>query len=285
MMDHRPPERKRQFYDLIKTATHVLGYKSRMGGILEQRDDGSGHKYRLAEQMADAGMRCVVQEKKLISDMLGRIDRVLEARRNARNDGFALPDRAKIAAELEKFFYGRATVRSPPYGELCGAMPLSRDVIIPNGSFVCAHIDSQSEGEDSSYILAYVIGFDPDAGKYHVVDVDPDAESSVDLEVSPDMIVPMPTSIPSRRAKVTQFPVKTRVLALWAEETWDPDRPSYTTFLYPASVLVAPNWSSGNYQLKYEGDPPTIGFISERFVVKRMKSQTDPDESGSEVID
>ena len=146
----------------------------------------------------------------------------------------------------------------PPFTPLCGAMEFPKDNILPPHSYACVH-----KGEE--YLLAFVIGFDPENVCYHCCDADPVGKEVKEMDVPISELIPMPTSVPSKHLKGTYHPVKTRVLAMWPMQG---EGSQWTSVFYSASVAQVPITSPGTYKLKFDGQPPMYENVPEHMVVK-----------------
>jgi hypothetical protein len=261
-------DRKRQFHDVLKLASDLSHTKDRIESLQAQSDDAATRRHRQIEQLSDTARRSITNERSLIEDALARLDTILAGRRAQAGVSYPLPTIESIREQTQRFFDEKQPIIPAPYAFLCGAIPFPDDQIIPNGSFVCARNPETSESDDAQYILAYVIGFDPEKFTYHVCDADPELTILADIEVPANLVVPMPISVPARRTKSSSHAVRTTVLALWQE-----DGGTWTTVFYRATVVSLPTTSPGCYGLRFEGD--YTAMTPERYVV-RSPTQEQP---------
>jgi hypothetical protein len=261
-------DNKRQFHSLLKRATDIKQYRTKIDSLIAQSDDGSGQKTRSLEQLAELANSVVVTERHYIQEMLRRVDQVIASRKQLQSTDRTIPQVDDVRAELQNFFAAPPPVLQGPYPPLCGAVPLPPDQVIPTRSFVCIQ-------HDADYILGFVLWFDPEACEYHVCDADPMGDVLTELVVPAGGVIPLPVSCPARRSKATMHPVNARVLALW------PDEPTgtWTSVFYPASVLTQPMSSPGWYHLQFDGDEPYFADIPEKYLVLAPPDAPPPPEA------
>lgn len=254
---------KQQLRSLVKLVMQVHESCAAAHSLRLTKFDDTSHQHRKMARLVDSTVRSGHHSKSLIQEALERIDHTLRARKEAASQGAAVPAVSDLREAVNVFFCEAQPILPSPYPPLCGALPFPDDEIIPRGSFACAVNPNIPLGDDGHYFLAYVFGFDPEKLCYHVCDADPELEEPAIIEVSRDELVPMPTSVPARRGKMTSYPLKSQVLSLWFEET-----AGWTTVFYTATVTNVPTTSPGFYGLLFEGDPPYMSTIPERFVVR-----------------
>lgn len=126
-----------------------------------------------------------------------------------------------------------------PYPDLCGCLPLGDGKEIPVGSFIASKLD------DEDPVLCYVV--DEKDGKYLVVDADSQEPTIIEKEKSE--CFPLPTSLPDRSTTQVEYPVGTKVLALYPMNDDD-----WTSVFYRATVVQPPSKRSSGYGLKFEDD-------------------------------
>jgi hypothetical protein len=200
-------------------------------------------------------------EKALIEEALARLDEIIATRRAQAVTGYQLPTLEAIRERTRHFFEDKQPIIPAPYAYLCGAIPWPDDQVIPDGSYVCARNMENDDGDDDQYFLAYVVGFDAETSVYHVCDADPELTALTDIEVPAHLVIPMPTSVPARRTKLSSHAPRTTVLALWQD-----DNGMWTTVFYRATVVTCPTSSPGSYGLRFEGD--YMASTPERYVVR-----------------
>lgn len=141
--------------------------------------------------------------------------------------------------EMFEFFKNRKLpISYLPYPGLCGCLPLEEDKEIPVDSFVASKLDDEP-------VLCYVIG--QKEGKYLVVDAD--SQEPVIVEKDRSECFPLPTSLPDRSTTQVEYPVGTKVLALYPDNEND-----WSSVFYPATVVQPPSKRSSGYGLKFEDD-------------------------------
>ena len=261
-------ESTQRFRRVLKVArqiheSHDLVHKLRAA---EDGPDTPEERCDKIARLTDSTRRSLAHEKQIILDALKHIEHILCVRRDAVAAGRTPPTLDDLHKRVQAFFSETHPLLAAPYAPLCGAMPLPEDQVIPNGSFVCATNPNVPDGVDGHFFLAFVFGFDPEHACYFVCDADPELDRVVEIQVQADAVVPMPTSIPARRAKKTNHPAKSEVLSLWYDESG-----GWTTVFYPATVNGVPTSSPGLYQLTFDGDPPYVAQIPEQFVVRRPR--------------
>jgi SAGA-associated factor 29 len=141
--------------------------------------------------------------------------------------------------------------RGMPYPPLCGALPQEKGEILPLLSFVASKI-----GAD--WVLCYIASCD-DTG-YLICDAESDSSAS-SIHTGFNQVIPLPTSLPDRRCRAAEFPVKTRVLALW------PEKESWTTVFYGATVTKPPSETGEGYRLKFDGASKVTTVVPEAYVI------------------
>lgn len=141
---------------------------------------------------------------------------------------------------------------SSPYTPLCGALPLETGKIIPNDSFVCLKVQSD-------YILAVVLGYNPDTLQYSVCDAFP-VDTVTKINVKASDVVPLPTSVPEKRTKETTHEIDSKVLSLLPIEN------EWSSCFYLATVKKQPTTPNGLYQLQFDDESITAD-VPEKFIV------------------
>ena len=170
------------------------------------------------------------------------------------NPALLLP--SKHRKMFDYFLNKELEIASMPYPPLCGAIPHDENKMLPIGSFVAA----TSPGGVEEYILCYVQGYSD--SKYIIADV-MEADQSVNFQIDRSKVIPMPTSLPDRKTKATEYPPGTKVLSLWpVESTW-------TSVFYVASVVKSPSETGRAYKLKFDGDNEKPTFVPEKYVILR----------------
>lgn len=265
-MSEVKPSNQRQFHSIVRLANEISDSRERIQQSVEADPTESAvRRNKAITRMLETTYRSVMAEKHLIEEMVTKIETIISARREAAAKERVLPTTEMLQKEFNDFFCKERPIVQSPYPPLCGALPWPDDQIIPNGSFVCAINNDIPEGEEGRYILAMVIGFDPENALYHVCDCDPEQAEIRQIWLRCDEVIPLSTSVPARRSKATSYPLKSKVLALWYEA----ESGGWTSVFYPAEVKTVPTTVPGNYQLVFEGDPPYIAFIPEAFVVMK----------------
>ncbi|OHT12395.1 hypothetical protein TRFO_17759 [Tritrichomonas foetus] len=239
------------FLDLLQATNRLGQYKEKMEQISQIEDEDT---YKSMTKMVDSSMAIVKKQKDLIGSMLNKLNSMVDDRKIPRN--YTIPSKEELKDRFNEFLQMQLPTVSSPYPHLCGALAWPSDKIVPNNSFVCAP-------NGDLYILAIVLGFDPETYTYQVTDALPEDEVIV-FDVQADKVIPLPTSLPARKNKLVIFPVKSRVLALWFDDL------GWTSVFYPATVLQQPTNNTSMYNLKFDGDPPISAPIPERFVVKEF---------------
>ena len=230
----RVNDNRKQFHSLLKRSHDIKMYRNRIDLIIHQKDDGTGQKFHMLEQLAENSNKVLTTEKNHLAEMLKKVELIISSRNNLSSTPDSLPDVEKIRSETQTFTETSILKVVPaPYPPLCGALPLASDQLIPKGSFVC--IQNQSD-----YILAIVLGFDPETFKYSVCDAAPEGDEVVSIEIEAFKVIPLPTTVPARRSKATTYQINSRVLALWPDEN-----NSWTSVFYFATVMTQPNNSPG----------------------------------------
>ncbi|OHS97136.1 hypothetical protein TRFO_36719 [Tritrichomonas foetus] len=139
---------------------------------------------------------------------------------------------------------------SMPYPPLCGAIPQNEDELLPIGSFVAAKVEND-------FIVCYVQGIQDT--KYIIADATLD--QAVGFPVEQNEVIPMPTTLPDRKTKITEYPPGTKVLSLWpVESTW-------TSVFYVASVIKGPSETGRCYRLKFYEAEDKSTFVPEKYVI------------------
>ena len=201
----------------------------------------------------------IQREQRKLLDFFSTIETIIQFR-ETQESNFELPSREELREGFNTFI----NTPLPPWKgsqsspQLCGAMYFpTKEKIIPPKSYACIKL---VEGSEANYILAYVMGYDPEIMAYHCCDADPDQEDPIKEIIVPlTDIVPTPTSAPSKRSKANTFSTKTKVLGLWPEET------GFTSVFYPAVVRAPPQQSGGWYRLTF--DTYTVD-VPEKFIVR-----------------
>ncbi|KAK8852797.1 hypothetical protein M9Y10_017787 [Tritrichomonas musculus] len=247
---------KKQFHSLLKRAHDIKMYRNKINMIINQKDDGSGQKFHVLEQLSENSNKVLTTEKNHLIEMLKKVELIISSRNKMSSTIESLPDAETIRSETQVFTESPLLKIVPaPYPPLCGALPLTSDQLIQNGSFVC--IQNQYE-----YILAIVLGFNPETFKYSVCDAAPEGDDVVEIEIDASKVMPLPTTVPARRSKATTYPVNARVLALWPDEN-----NCWTSVFYLATVMTQPSTSPGLYNLQFDGEPPLFADVPEKFIV------------------
>jgi len=215
----------------------------------------SAEKQKALSSLYDNSNNNIATEQKRLLELFQYVDDLIIERQNAA-PSLEVPAVSQLKEAFLDFVSSPLPLKQSPYAPLCGSLPFPPDRIIPPKSFVCAP-------HNDMFILAYVIGFDPETLSYHVCDVDPEDGISKSLTVKAADITPMPTSAPSRRTKSTNFPLRSRVFSLWPD-----DAGGWTSVFYPATVASIPTTSPGWYRLKFDGEPTVFGDVPEKFVIK-----------------
>ncbi|KAJ5072282.1 hypothetical protein M0811_01296 [Anaeramoeba ignava] len=143
-----------------------------------------------------------------------------------------------------------------PIPPLCGAIPFPPDQEIPPNYLVAVKTQETDEP-----ILCYVKK-KTDQGAYEVVDADEVNEPRIFL-VTRDQLVPLPRWYPILDVRETEFPVKSKVRAIYPE----------TTAFYSAEVIAPPSGRTTpnppnpyDYKLIFEGET-AIHTVNARHVV------------------
>jgi hypothetical protein len=159
------------------------------------------------------------------------------------------PQFVPSAGMFDCFLSRELPVVGLPYPPLCGSRPPDPDSRLPLGAFVAVRLSQ-------FWALCYVIAQDGDG--YLVCDAEshPGTGFHADLAV----IVPLPTSLPDKKTKATEFAAGARVLALWPEDGL------WTSVFYEATVLKPPSDTGDGYKLKFDGFGKPI-TIPQSFVI------------------
>lgn len=250
-------EYRKQFHAILKRAHDIQLYRNKINSLVQQKDDGSGSKFRTLEQFSENCTKMVATEKNQLAEMLKKVEAIIASRRNVSIREDTVPDVDTIRCATQAFTETPLLKPVPaPYPSLCGAMPLASDHLLQPGSFVCV------QNQNSEYILAIILGFNPETFEYRVCDADPEADDVVLIIVEASKVMPLPTTVPARRSKATTYQIGARVLALWPEEN-----NSWTSVFYNATVMQQPTNSPGSYTLQFDGDPPLLADVPEKFIV------------------
>ncbi|OHT01718.1 hypothetical protein TRFO_31326 [Tritrichomonas foetus] len=252
----RVGDNKKQLHSILKRAHDIKTYRQRINQIVQQKDDGTGQKFHYLEQLSENANKILATEKHYLTEMLKKIDAIIASRNSMIALSNNLPDVDTVKSETAAFTETPFLRIVPaPYPALCGAMPLSSDQLIPKASFVCVQ-------NGSDYILAIVLSFNPETFEYNVCDAAPEGEGVVELTIPASKVMPVPTTAPARRSKATTYQLNSRVLALWPDEVG-----GWTSVFYPATVMSQPTSSPGVYNLQFDGDPPLMADVPEKFIV------------------
>jgi hypothetical protein len=194
-------------------------------------------KYQMVITRLDSAIR---QTQKLISVIEGASSGPSRAR---------TPAAAPSAGMFDCFFSRDLPIVGLPYPPLCGSRPPDPRTPLLLGSFVASRLNQ-------FWALCYVIA---QAGEgYLVCDAEGDPGTAFHADLT--YIVPLPTSLPDRQTKATEFPAGARVLALW------PENGVWTSVFYEATVLKPPSDTGNGYRLKFDGVGKPI-TIPQSFVI------------------
>lgn len=245
-------ESKQICADILTNKQEIDDMEQLICNAATEIQDNESELYNYFEQLVSKANSSMIAEKNRIALMIKHIDSIVEARSKK---NIEVPSQKKLSKLYNNFMSSELPTVYSPYTPLCGAYPLPPDQAIPLESFVCiAHEDM--------YILACVIGFDPETSEYTVVDADPENTDIQPIVVPNDKIIALPTCYPHRRAKANTHPNHSKVLALWQDDgVW-------TSVFYPAVVNIAPTYAPCMYHLKFEGEE-TVYYLEvpERFIV------------------
>ena len=220
-------------------------------------DDYSKDLHTRLMRLCEGTMDLISREQKKLLDFFSTIDSLIEERER-QELRFELPTRDELRDGFNSFINTVLPVwKGSTTPVLCGAMPFpTSEKIIEPGSYACIKFED-------NYILAFVMGYDPELMAYHCCDADPDQDDPIKEIIVPlTDIIPTPRSAPARRTKANTFSPKTRVLGLW------PDDNGFTSVFYPAIVKAQPNQSQAWYRLSFEGDVPQPAEVPEKFIVR-----------------
>lgn len=161
---------------------------------------------------------------------------------------------------------GRASESPAP---LCGCVPAEANYICRPGDHVAARVKYSDEEEQ--YILAEVVSYNPNIGKYEVEDIDYSEEEGKNEkehhQLSRRRIIPLPLfKADPQHDTEALFQVKQMVLALYPQ----------TTCFYPAKIHNIPKTKNDDYTVLFEDTSYADGYspplnVPQRYVVQAKK--------------
>ena len=248
-------ELSKKFKNLIKKSYEIQKSRNQLEEYSDQifKDFSLEKNHNFSNLYDNISLSISSEQKKLIEIFQFVDDLILERQNLVTN--FQAPSTLVLKAAFLEFVQEPLPIKQSPYPPLCGAIPLPPERLIPPRSFACVPVEDM-------FILAYVVGFDPETLNYYVCDVDSDGDEGKLFTIPINKIVPMPTSSPFRRSKNTNFSMKSQVYALWPDESG-----TWTSVFYPAIVFSIPNSSPGWYKLKFDGEPNLFADVPEKFVI------------------
>lgn len=161
-------------------------------------------------------------------------------------------------------FIRRSRKEKPP--PLCGAIPAEPSYVAKMGDMVAALVKG-AEGDESNWILAEVVLYNPSAGKYEIDDIDEEQKERHCL--SRRRVVPLPTmrANPDTDPEAL-FDKGAQVLALYPQ----------TTCFYKGVVHETPKTAQDEYQVLFEDSSYPDGYspplrVPQRYVIRDKDSR------------
>lgn len=169
------------------------------------------------------------------------------------------------AAQTLPLFIPRTRNEKPP--PLCGCIPADANHVAKAGELVAAlikpHADVPTTGDESNWILAEVVQYHANAGRYDIDDIDESVEAKKRHSLSKRRIVPLPLwRVNPETNPEALFEKDDLILALYPQ----------TTCFYRGIIGKVPESAHEDYSILFEDSSYPEGYspalpVPQRYVI------------------
>ncbi|KAL0074998.1 SGF29 tudor-like domain-containing protein [Phycomyces blakesleeanus] len=229
-----------------------------------------GIAFTVAQRLKEyyhSGINLTTTEIKTIKDIIEKITVLIGLRDASEYVNVFDPKRRKRKVEPDELKVSNpASKSSLPTAGPTKKTKMSTNGIFPPGTSVAAR-QMQQKGKAEEWILAVVIAYIPDKGRYHVEDVDQEENGAKPrYMLAPRHIIPVPEG--SEVHDLAELNTGKDVLALYPG----------TTCFYRASVIAPPSKNKevgrqGNYKVQFEDDNDEFKYVMPEHVLEFPKTK------------